>query len=59
MKTKYIKILTNLYDTNKTGQETSGRMTLKRYYMITGTPHKTINTSFKSHTLVLILTKTL
>ena len=38
MKTKYIKIVTNLYDTNKTGQETSGRMTLKRYYMITDNP---------------------
>ena len=39
--------MTNLYDTNKTGQETSGRMTLKRY-MIRETPHKTIRTSFKS-----------
>ena len=41
--------MTNLYNTNETGQETSGRMTLKRYYMIRETPHKTIQTAFKSH----------
>ena len=56
--------MTNLYHTSKTGQKTSGRMTLKGYHMINGTPHKTIKTSFrqitqKFHTLILILTKTL
>ena len=54
--------MTNLYDTNKTRQKRSGRMKLKGYHKIKGTPHKTIKTSCrqitqKFHTFILILQK--